>query len=344
MVAAVEETIAEVFSRPEGWLDNELLTEVAVQEAFDSAALRHFPGSVLRPELADPEQEDEQGVWLMMPRTTSPVYRYKKYSRVLPVRLTRPMARGVVFSGGETLEERLLNDGVSGWPVEAEVHAYELLPGSNEGHLAAFEAADGAGSPYEAAQEFDTLDEAGTLPLSADLARSLRATRSGNKKLVRIRVAGRGVRKRSPVAVRLDVGGPQPTIRLHLWVSERRAHDMVAQLAKQQHREVLSVFRQLTGEGIRRHVGKRLGVILSSRSISRDGAVATALSEALFDGFVAALATQLPGLVPTLITAAKDPAAGLTVTAAFTFASKDAIATAKANPPTLSVRPGRHRE
>ena len=344
MVATVEETIAEVFSGPDGWLDNELLTEMAVQEAFESAALQHFPGSVLRSELADQEQEDERGVWLMMPRTTSPVYRYKKYSRILPVRLTRPMARGVVFSDGETLEERLLDDGVNGWPLDAEVHAFELLPGSNEGELAAFETTESAGTPYEAAKEFDTLEEAGTLPLPADLVRSLRVTRAGNKKLVRIRVAGRGVRKRSPVAVRLDVGGPQPILRLHLWVSERRAHALVAQLAQQQHREVLSVFRQLTGEGIRRRVGKRLGVILGRRRISRDGAVATALSDALFDGFVAALATQLPSLAPTLTTAAKDPAAGLTVTAAFTFASKDAIGTAKAGAPTLSVRPGRHRD
>ncbi len=344
MVATVEETIADVFSAPEGWLDNELLTEVAVQEAFDGAALRHFPDSVLRPELADPELEDERGVWLMMPRTTSPVFRYKKYSRVRPVRITRPMARGVVFSGGETLEERLADEGVGGWPVEAEVHAYELLPGSNEGHLAAFETGDGVESHYEAALEFDTLEEAGTLPLPSDLARSLRASRTGNKKLVSIRVAGRGVRKRSPVAVRLDLGGTRPTLRLHLWVSERRAHAMVAQLAEQQHREVVGVFRQLTGEGIRRHVGRRLAVILGNRGISRDAAVSSALSEALLDGLVAALATQLSALAPTLTAAARNPAAGLTVTAAFTFASKDAIGTAKADPPTLSVRPGHHRE
>ncbi len=44
---------------------------------------------------------------------------------------------------GDTLERRLLDAGARVWPVQTEVHLYETLPGTQLGHLAAFEGEQG---------------------------------------------------------------------------------------------------------------------------------------------------------------------------------------------------------
>jgi hypothetical protein len=346
VVAATEETIAEVFSMPDELLESELFLEAAVQDAFHRAVARHIPGTFLRRDVVDPENESESGVWVMMPRVTGPLYRYQKYSTPMRVRVPRAMARGVVFSDGETLEERLADEGETTWPVDVEIEAYELLPGSDVGHLTSFELESEYGSHDDAAMEFDTLEEAGVLPLPPDMERSARRRpRPGqNPRLIRVRAHGRGLRRKSPVSVRLDLSGAQPAIRLHIWVSERRAHTMVEHLQKQQHREVVAAFRAITGDSMRLVVARRLGAMLRRRKLSRDEAAVTALTNQLFDGLLGSLANQLPGLAGTLGTAAKDPARGLTVTAAFTFPSKEAIGGGIASSPTLTVHPGRHRD
>ena len=144
LVAATEDTIREVASLPEASQNNELLLEAAVQEAFAAAAVRHFPAEVLRGDLNPAEAEGERGIWVMFPRGAGPHYRYKKYTVVQRVRITRPVARAVIYADGDTLENRLLDAGARAWPINGEVHYYELLPGAQLGHLAAFEAANEA--------------------------------------------------------------------------------------------------------------------------------------------------------------------------------------------------------
>jgi hypothetical protein len=119
---------------------------------------------------------------------------------------------------------------------------------------------------------------------------------------------------------------------------------MAEQLQKQQHRDVVAIVKAITASPMRRVVAKRLGVMLKRRKITRDQHAVTTLTDQLFDGLVTAVAKQLPGLAPTLLNAAKDPAAGLTFTTAFGFPSKDAIAKSKPNPPILTIRPGRRRD
>jgi len=342
IAAAVEETVSEIFSMPDELLENELYVEAAVQDAFHRSAARHIPGAFLRREIVDPESEKMRGVWVMMPRNTSPIYRYKKYSRVLPLRLTREMAREVVFSDGETLEERLIDGGETAWPVDVEVEAYDLLPLANLGHLASFET-DGEYLPsHEAALEFDVLEEAGELPLPPDSERS--PSRGRKRPLIRVRARGRRLRRKSPVSVRMDLSGSQPAVRLHVWVGERRAHAMSEQLQKQQHREVISSFKAITGPPMRRVVAKRLRSMFTRRNMSRDEATLFNLTNQVFDGLVAALSKQLPTMAVSLATAAKDPAVGLTVTAVFAFESQDAIGKGSLGSPTLTVRPGKHRD
>ncbi|GAA1449782.1 hypothetical protein GCM10009641_80810 [Mycobacterium cookii] len=343
VVAAAEDVLGEVFSMPEELLENELLVESVVQEAFHRAAARHFPAEMLRGDVP----AGGSGVWVMMPRSTSPVYRYRKYSQRIPVVLTRAMAREVVLSDGETLEERLTDDGETRWPVDVEMEAYELLPGADIGHLVPFETDGQDGSRLEAAAEFDTVEEAGELPLPADMERSARFRGRGRgrgRQLVRIRVRGRALRKRAPASVRLDLTGTQPSIRLHLFLGERRAMAIAQSVEKQQLRDVVDAVRAVTGRPVRRVIARRLGVMLKRRQIVRDTAAVAALTDQLFDGLLATLASQLPTLGSSLTASARDQAAGMTVTAAFPFDSTDAIGKGAPGRVTLTVGPGRRRD
>jgi hypothetical protein len=340
VVATVEDTVAEVFTLPDELLENELFLEAAVQDAFHEAAARHFPGSVLRPDVVDLEDESERGVWVMMPRATGPAYRYRKYSRAIPVRLTRGMARNVVFSDGETLDDRLSDAGEVDWPVEVEVEAYELLPGSQVGHLAPFEAEGG----LEALDQFDTIEKAGPLPLPQDMLRPGSPRGHRNPRVVRVRVHGRALRRRSPVELRLDLSGAAPTLRLHVWLSERRAHALVASIERRRRRDVVSMVKAIGGAGMRRVVTKRLGRTLARRGLTRPEAALATLADQLFDGLAGAVAGQIDTMAPALVAAAKDPADGLTMTATFRFASRDAIGSQPPSTPTVTIRPGRHRD
>lgn len=118
-----------------------LRLQAEVQEAFAEAAARHLPGELLRADLEAHEIDGESAVWVLMPRGRSRRYRYRyrKCSRVFPARISRNVARAIVLEDGGTLEQRFLDEGATGWPVEAEAHLYEALPGTHLGHLAAAE-------------------------------------------------------------------------------------------------------------------------------------------------------------------------------------------------------------
>lgn len=119
MVSMLEDTVRAVGELPAESLAEPLRLEAEVQEAFAEAAARHVPAQLLRGDLGMREAEDGQGgVWILMPRSTRRSYRYRKYSRVCPVTLTRPLARAVVLRDGDSLERRLLDVGVGRgrWP------------------------------------------------------------------------------------------------------------------------------------------------------------------------------------------------------------------------------------
>src|SRR5262249_47435712 len=120
-----------------------------------------LPAAVLRPELVDGESVGEHAVWVMMPRATRPCFRYKKYSRVLPVGITRAVARSVGMPDGDTLEQRLVDVGVRAGPVNGEMEIYELLAGAELGHVAAFETFEATETTDvdAATREFEELSE-----------------------------------------------------------------------------------------------------------------------------------------------------------------------------------------
>jgi hypothetical protein len=140
LASTVEETVNHVLELPAEAFEDTLRMESEIQEAFAEAAARNIPADHLRPDLPQLETSGERGVWVLMPRVARPRYRYKKYSHVFVVPITRPVARAIATADGGTVETMLLDRGVNGWPVNAEVHLYEAMPNATHlGHIAQFE-------------------------------------------------------------------------------------------------------------------------------------------------------------------------------------------------------------
>ncbi|WP_222268919.1 hypothetical protein [Modestobacter marinus] len=346
LVAAAEDTLREVLSLPEASLEQELLLEAAVQEAFEEAAVRHFPARVLRTGLDDGEaEEQERGIWVPMPRGAGVRRRYRTYSAVRPVTISRLMARSVIFREGDTLEERLLDEGVTAWPVPAEVTTYELLPGGQLGHLAAFEA-DGE-SPAVGALQFSELEDEGWLPGPrrgwAGLPSGLRRPGRTGRRIVRLRVAGRPVRRRRRFGLQLDLTGPAPQLVLSVLVSERLAHLLAGELARRRHAVVVAAVRRLVGPARQRAIAARLARVLTRQGITLPEGGSVRLAAQLAAAVERVVAARLPEAAATLAAAAKDPAPGITLAFAFPFADRAALAGGVPGEPTMSIRPGTGR-
>jgi hypothetical protein len=354
LVAAAEDTIRDVMTLPRASLEQELLVQAAVEEAFEQAAIRHFPPQVLRPDLAQAKQDAQRGIWVGLPRSTSPHLRFRKHSVVPRLRITQPMAQAVVFNEGDTLEERLLDEGVTSWPVQAELHTYELLPGGDVGHLAAFEL---EGESYaDGALEFDELEDerplrqlGGAGPDRRPLARGGRqpggAGRGGRagSRLFKLKVNNMRLRRLNRFAMKLDVTSPAPQLVLHLLISERVAHQMAGDLQHKRQAQVVAAVRRLVGEPRQKAMAARLQGLLTKQGITLPEGGGAKLAAALAAAVERVVAAQLPEAAPTLATAAKDPAAGATLSFSFPFADKDALARGEPGEPTMQIQAGMHR-
>jgi hypothetical protein len=352
LVAAAEDTVRQVLTLPAESLDHELLVETEVQDAFAEAAARHLPATVLRAELIERELDTEHGVWVMMPRATRPCFRYKKYTRVIPVRLTRPMARAVVLSSGETLERRLLDSGAETWPVEGEVELYELLPGGALGQVAAFESPEGADSPVTAVREFEELTATAATMLTGNPRLAQAGRHAGHRgpgsRYFRFRHHGRAphhLHHRHFFGLRWDLTAPQPVLSVTVAIGERDTHELAAQLQRRQLVQVVSTVRRLLDDAALQAMGRRLEQLLAKHEITVPTGGGRRLAERLADGMLRTVSQQLPGAAPTLAKAAQDPAPGATLTFTFAFADRAAvIAGTPSGDPALTIRPGLHRD
>jgi hypothetical protein len=156
LASTVEETVRDVLQLPAEAFEDPLRLEAEVQEAFAEAAARNIPAEHLKTDLPQLETAGEGGVWVLMPRAARPRYRYKKYSRVFYVPITRHIAQAIPTRDGGTLETLLADRGVTAWPANVEVHLYEALPGTHLGHIAEFEGESEA-SPGETLDELQPL-------------------------------------------------------------------------------------------------------------------------------------------------------------------------------------------
>jgi hypothetical protein len=349
LVTTVEETVRQVLSLPDESLADDLRVGAEVQEAFAEAAARYLPARVLRADLDEAESESEGGGWVMMPRSARPHFRYRAYTRPCRVLLSRPAARAILFEDDETLEDRLLDEGVTVWPTEAEVRLYEAIPGTQLGHLSGAET-DPMATEWAPTAEFGELTpQASALllhtpglgrPGSGSVA-GPRAMRPGQRFFRVVTRGGSGRRRVRRIALRVDMSGAQPVLRVHLRIGERAAHTMAGQLAQQAHTQVIATLRALLGPAARRGIVVRLG---RSRALNSPERVPEdrrkAMAETVAEAMLTAIAKQLPAAGATLASAAKDPATGISLTFAFTYPDRAALLGGTPGEPTLTIRPG----
>ncbi|MGH4027123.1 MAG: hypothetical protein ACRDRV_21340, partial [Pseudonocardiaceae bacterium] len=240
LVATLEDTVREVLSLGAESQANDLRLGAEVQEAFAEAAARYLPPQVLRRDLEAGGTEDEGGGWIMMPRAAGPHFRYRAYSRPYRITLPRPAAAVIVVGEDETLEERLLDTGVTSWPAEAEVQLFEAMPGTRLGHLAAGSAEPGSPEALPT-DEFGELtpEFAGLLLGAPSLGRRIPEAAGGRlgapagsdsrpgQRFFRVVARGQHPRTRRRLrrlGLRLDLSAATPVLRIHLRIGERAAH------------------------------------------------------------------------------------------------------------------------
>lgn len=339
LVSAIEETVRQVLTLPEESLADDVRVGAETQDAFAEAAARYLPSRLLRADLDTGESGVEGAGWIMMPRTARPRYRYRVYSRPCPVTLSRPAARAIVYDGGETLEDRLLDAGVTAWPAEVDVRLYEAMPGTHAGHLLAEEADDELGDL--------TPEAAALLQLPPGLGRPSpgtfrhRGPRPGQR-FFRVGGLRRKVRR---LALLWDTSAAQPVLRVHLRIGERAAHAIAAQLDKRAHAQVISTVRRLLGPAARQALAQRLGKL---RALNTPTPVPAerrqAIAEALAEAMLTALSKELPAAGAALGEAARDPAPGITVTFAFPYPDVATLRDGAPGTPTVTIRPGQRRD
>jgi hypothetical protein len=350
MVATLEDTIRAVGELPAEAFSDPLRLEAETHEAFVEAVSRHVPRSLLARNLRAVETAQDRGVWIYMPRVTRPCYRYKKYTHVFRVPIAAPTARAVRFPSGDTLERRLLDAGARVWPVQAEVHLYESLPGTQLGHLAAFETEAPAAEASEAVSEFEELtpEAAAMLVNEPGLGRRARPGRAGRgspRRMFRVVVPGLRVRRAKRFTVRLDASAAAPVLRMHLRLSEREAHEASAALAKNAQAQVIAQIRTVVGGAFRAALTARLTRHLAAKA----GAAVppdrpAALAEKLAESLLSVVSAKLPESATALAQAARDAASGVTLTFEFRFADKAALIGGEPAAPAMTIRPGWHRD
>ena len=330
VASAAEATVNRVLDElSEEALNDPLQVSAAVQQAFAEAAAAYLPDRLLRADLPERETANEGGFWILMPRSTRPRYRFRKYSRTFAVPIPRQVARAVPWSDGGTLETYLLDRGAETWPVQAEVDLYETLPGTVSGHFTRDETLPAAEKP--SADEFQPLTEevAGTLLGEPRLGRGHRRLpmRPGGyrphpgQRFFRIRVGHMPVRRvrrpRRLVSVRFD-----PTVKrlaISIRLSERRARTLQARLQRSApagQRDlpgVLAALREIALPRLQYRVARRL---LKSSFVT-DPLVATELAGSIAAATCTGIANYLVKSGAQLATAVADPADGVTIVVTF---------------------------
>jgi hypothetical protein len=346
MVATLEDTIRSIAELPAEAFADPLRLEAETQEAFAEAVARHVPRSLLARNLRAIETTDDRGVWIYMPRVTRPCYRYKKFTHVFRVPISQPVARAIRFPSGDTLERRLLDAGARVWPVQSEVHLYETLPGTQLGHLAAFETGATAGESAEVTSEFEALTPEVAAMLVKEPGLGARPRHHGRaRRLFRVVAPGLRVKRASRFTVRLDTTATSPALRVHLRLSERESHELSAALGRKQHAQVIAQLRVVLGAAFRAALTARLTRQLAAKA----GAPvppnrAAALAEKVAESVLSVVSTKLPESATALAQAARDAARGMTLTFEFRFADKPALVTGDPEAPTMTIRPGWHRD
>lgn len=364
LTATVEGTMERLMEMPAEAFTDELQLESALQAAFAEAAAAAVPDRFLRPDL--PEREvaaGGSGVWILMPRAARPHYRYRRYSRVFVIPVSRQVARAIPWSGGGTLETHLLDRGVRAWPAPAEIRVYETMPGAELGHLAQGESASGPAA--EQAQEYQPLtpETAGLLLGEPGLGRRMPVRggwpgrgqfRAGGhrpipgRRYVHVRpVAGPGGlrpavrRPRRLVTFSFALSGSSPRIRVRLRLSERQGQELAAKLTPATPGQAADLAGALTM--LQHHyqptLPGRIAGRLVRRGVQPDTAKAAATADKIIAGVSAALSSMLKERPHLIAAAVRDPADGITITVTFPGVTRESL-DAPLPAGTVAVSPG----
>lgn len=344
LASIVEDTAGAALSLPEEALGDGLQLAAAVEEAFGLAASRHLPPTLLRPDLADREVDEAPGIWVLLPRSAVPCRRYRKYSHVFAVPISRQVADAIPWHDGGTLQSHLEDSGVTSWPAEAEIHLYETLPGVQPGHLAL----DGEG-PYDEGEPalggdaLHPLELQQLTPATAGLILGHpllgRPSHPGATRWFRVAVRGRRrYRRRNHrrrTAFRL-VADPNPSIRIALRLNEREGQELAARLDRGELAASLAWFTRRTGRYLPR-LARLLAVGRSHQvGLPSGGADPTSTARSVITALNSALSAELSRRPSRLAAAVQDPAQGVTIVATVPLSPAGAAA-------TVEILPGWHR-
>ncbi|OQP44815.1 hypothetical protein A4H97_10665 [Niastella yeongjuensis] len=129
----LQETIQNMGSLNEELFSNEQALAAATLEAFETAAANNFPAQYIKKHLLP---SGVQGIWILKPRK-GPKKLYKKYTQVFTTTIEPKMARVIKTFGGVPLAN-FLRDSLGldvTKPIQARVHLYESIPGTQLSHI-----------------------------------------------------------------------------------------------------------------------------------------------------------------------------------------------------------------
>jgi hypothetical protein len=317
LASTVEGTVLRLLELPAETFADELQLDAAVQQSFAEAAAAAMPDRLLHADLPERETAEGGGVWVLMPRTARPAYRYRRYARVFVVPVSRQLARAVPWSDGGTLESYLLDRGAEHWPVQSEVELYEAVPGTHLGHLAA--------DPGEV--QALTPEVAGLLLREPGLGRRLPPALPGRfgvrpapgRRFYRVRPTGLPARRHHRPGRRLlvafDLTSANPSLRVALRLSERQGQQLLARLDAPG-RDLPGILAEL-----RKHYADSLPAVVVGRllrhSLAPDAAHAGPVADRVTAGVTAALSAFLTERAAQLAAAVRDPAQGVTIAVTF---------------------------
>ncbi|MFI0240422.1 hypothetical protein [Streptomyces sp. NPDC016845] len=361
LAATVETTARRALALPAAVQDDRLLLDAAVQQFFAEAAAVHLPGRLLRADLPERESDHDSGVWVLMPRSAAPRYRFLKYTRPFEIQVSRQVARAVPWPDGGTLESHLLDRGVQRWPTTAEAHLYEMLPGGHLGHLRHDDSLRGStGEADGTAEEVAPLtpEIAGLLLGEPGLGRPAPASAPGRggptarpgaapgRRFVRLRptghaagrAAGRAAGPRARLGVHLDSAATPPRLKIALRLSERQGQEVLSLLTRAEGPDLPGALRKVQ-QVHQRFLIPRLTDRLVQRSLLPDTAAAKAAAEQLATAVDTGLSAMLQGQAAQLTEAVRDPAQGLTINLVFEGVTRESL---RGTPPepAVTVTPG----
>lgn len=283
VAATLEDTVRRISELPDYVLDNQELLEGFALEAFEQAAATNLPPVLSEqtyrqhPNLK--EARKLRGMWIMLPHGRRK--RYKKFSRRIATRLAPHKVseletfEGIPLEG--FLEEQL---GMApGEDVEAFVHLYEAIPGTQLADIARHEESiSNTGAPNGDGQLHPLTRDAATLllgepelgqdeepsdignPYASAVGQRFYYLEIPNKRPLTVPGPNGKISRRRPTRTRLILDFPKNEIRVNLFLSEIRAQEIAVKLRQNAHNGAVTAHLQrLIKRGLRSAFKGRFG-------------------------------------------------------------------------------------